>query len=183
VSAIGQAATEGALILITGGLGPTDDDVTRQAVAAWLEVELEFHPELLSQITAFFEKRGKKMAPKNRSQAFLPTGSTALDNPLGTAPGVWACKDRTLLAVMPGVPAEMKRMFTEQVLPRIAHSTKGPAVVSRKLRCFGAGESDIAQKLGDLMKRGRNPLINCTCGSGEIVLHIVATADDGVWPG
>jgi nicotinamide-nucleotide amidase len=178
VSAIGQAATEGTLILITGGLGPTDDDVTRQAVAAWLEVELEFHPELLTQITAFFEKRGKKMAPKNRSQAFLPAGSTALDNPLGTAPGVWACKDRTLLAVMPGVPAEMKRMFTEQVLPRIAHSTKGPAVVSRKLRCFGAGESDIAQKLGDLMKRGRNPLINCTCGSGEIVLHIVATADE-----
>ncbi|MHC4930293.1 MAG: molybdopterin-binding protein [Planctomycetota bacterium] len=99
----------------------------------------------MSQITAFFEKRGKKMAPKNRSQAFLPTGSTALDNPLGTAPGVWACKDRTVLAVMPGVPAEMKRMFTEQVLPRVTHSANEHTIVSGKLKCFGAGESDIAR--------------------------------------
>jgi nicotinamide-nucleotide amidase len=176
VSAIDQASLDGDLILITGGLGPTDDDLTRQAVAAWLEVALEFHPELLAQISDFFEKRGKKMAPKNRSQASIPAGSTVLDNPLGTAPGFWACKDKTHLAVMPGVPAEMKRMFTDQVMPRVAHSTEGPTVVAGKLRCFGAGESDIAQKLGDLMKRGRNPLINCTCGSGEIVLHIVATA-------
>jgi len=178
VAAIFQASLDGTLILITGGLGPTRDDLTRQALATWLGVALEFHPELLTQISDFFEKRGKKMAPNNRSQAHIPSGSTALDNPVGTAPGFWACKGETLLAVMPGVPAEMKRMFTEQVVPRIAHSTKGPAVVSRKLRCFGAGESDIAQKLGPLMERGRNPLINCTCGSGEIILHIVATAPE-----
>lgn len=176
VAAIRQASLDGNLILITGGLGPTDDDLTKQAVAAWLQVELEFHPKLLAQISDFFEKRGKKMPSKNRSQAYIPVGSTTLDNPLGTAPGFWACKDNTFLAVMPGVPAEMKRMFADQVMPRIAHSIEGPAVVSGKLRCFGAGESDIAQKLGDLMERGRNPLINCTCGSGDIVLHIVATA-------
>jgi nicotinamide-nucleotide amidase len=72
----------------------------------------------------------------------------------------------------------MKRMFTEQVMPRVTHSTDEHTIVSGKLKCFGAGESDIAQKLGSLMKRGRNPLINCTCGSGEIVLHIVAAAND-----
>lgn len=178
MSAIGQASRDGDLILITGGLGPTDDDITRQAVASWLGVDLEFHPELLTQISSFFENRGKKMAPKNRSQAYLPSGSTALDNPLGTAPGFWVCKDSVCLAVMPGVPSEMKQMWTNQVAPRIPSSVDGPVVLSGKLRCIGAGESDIAQKLGNLMERGRNPLINCTCGSGEIVLHIVATAKE-----
>ncbi len=176
VAAIRQASQEGELILITGGLGPTDDDLTRQAVADYLGMALEFHPELLVQISDFFETRGKKMAPNNRSQACIPAGSTVLDNPLGTAPGFWACKDTISLAVMPGVPAEMKRMFIDQVVPRIECSAEGPVVVSGKLRCFGAGESDIAQKLGALMARRRNPLINCTCGSGEIVLHIVAMA-------
>ena len=176
VAAIRQASQEGDLILVTGGLGPTDDDLTRQAVAAYLDRPLESRPELLSQISGFFEKRGKKMAPNNRSQADVPAGSTALDNPIGTAPGFWVCKDSIFLAVMPGVPAEMKRMFTDQVIPRMARSVVGgPVVVSGKLRCFGAGESDMTQKLGDLMKRRRNPLINCTCGSGEIVLHIIAT--------
>ena len=178
VTAISQASQEGDLVLITGGLGPTDDDLTRRAVAAYVGVALEFHPELLKQISDFFEKRGRKMAPKNRSQAYIPVGSTTLDNPLGTAPGFWASKDDASLAVMPGVPSEMKHMFTDQVMPRIAHFIRGPAVVSGKLRCFGAGESDIAQILGNLMERGRNPLINCTCGSGEIVLHIVATAKE-----
>ena len=176
VAAIRQASQEGELILITGGLGPTDDDLTRQAVADYLGMALAFHPELLVQISDFFETRGKKMAPNNRSQACIPAGSTVLDNPLGTAPGFWACKDTISLAVMPGVPAEMKRMFIDQVVPRIEWSAEGPVVVSGKLRCFGAGESDIAQKLGALMARRRNPLINCTCGSGEIVLHIVAMA-------
>jgi len=178
VAAIRQASQDGELILVTGGLGPTDDDLTRQAVAAYLDVALEFQPELLTQISDFFENRGKKMAPNNRSQAYIPAGSTVLDNPIGTAPGFWACKDAIYLAIMPGVPAEMKRMFTDQVMPRIEHFVEGTTIVSGKLRCFGAGESDIALKLGDLMKRGRNPLINCTCGSGEIVLHIIATAED-----
>ncbi|RKY13309.1 MAG: competence/damage-inducible protein A [Planctomycetota bacterium] len=178
LAAIRQASQEGDLILVTGGLGPTDDDLSRQAVAVYWGVPLEFQPELLVQISDFFEKRGKKMASNNRSQAYIPAGSAVLDNPVGTAPGFWACKDNIFLAAMPGVPAEMKRMFTDQVIPRITRLTEGPTVVSGKLRCFGAGESDIAQKLGDLMKRGRNPLINCTCGSGEILLHIIAAAED-----
>jgi nicotinamide-nucleotide amidase len=177
VTAIQQASQEGEIILITGGLGPTDDDLTRQAVAVYLNVDLEFQPELLEEISNFFQSRGRTMAPTNRSQAYIPAGSRALDNPLGTAPGFWASKDKVYLAVMPGVPAEMKHMFTNQVVPRIPHSNQGTIVVSEKLRCFGVGESSLAQKLGDLMKRGRNPQINCTCGSGDIVLHIIATAD------
>ncbi len=178
LAAIRQASQDGNLILITGGLGPTKDDLTRRAVADYWDVALEFQPELLAQISDFFEKRGKKMPPNNRSQAYIPAGMMALGNPIGTAPGLWFHKDPVHLAVMPGVPVEMKRMFVDQVVPRIARSAEESVVASGQLRCFGAGESDIAQKLGDLMKRGRNPLINCTCGSGEIVLHIIATAED-----
>jgi nicotinamide-nucleotide amidase len=178
VTAIQDASQQGELIFITGGLGPTDDDLTRDAVAAYLGVELEFHPEILSEIEGFFRKRGKKMAPKNRSQAYIPAGAKMLDNPIGTAPGFRARKNDHDVVVMPGVPAEMKQMFTDHVLPAIEQSLSTARVVCRKLRCFGAGESEIAQKLGDLMERGRNPLINCTCGSGEIILHINAISED-----
>lgn len=178
VKAIHDAAEQGELIFITGGLGPTDDDLTRNAVAAYLGVELEFHPEILSIINDFFEKRGKKMAPNNRSQAYIPKEAKILDNPSGTAPGFWARKNDHDIVVMPGVPAEMKQMFADHVMPRIEQSVSAARVISRKLRCFGAGESDIAQKLGNLMERGRNPLINCTCGSGDIILYINAVSED-----
>lgn len=178
VKAIQDASQQGGLIVITGGLGPTDDDLTRDAVAAYLGVELEYHEEILRVINDFFEKRGKKMAPKNRSQAYIPKGAQILDNPIGTAPGFWARKNDHDIVVMPGVPAEMKQMFTDHVLPSIEQDASMERVVCRRLRCIGAGESDIAQKLGDLMERGRNPLINCTCGSGDIVLHINAVSKD-----
>jgi nicotinamide-nucleotide amidase len=178
VKAIQEASKWGDLILITGGLGPTDDDLTREAVAAYLGIELEFHPEILRVINDFFDKRGKTMAPTNRSQAYIPAGARILDNPIGTAPGFWAQKKRYDIVVMPGVPAEMKQMFTDYVMPVVEQSLPAAKVVCRKLRCFGAGESDIAQKLGNLMERGRNPLINCTCGGGDIVLAINAASED-----
>ena len=178
VKAIQDASQQGELIMVTGGLGPTDDDLTREAVAACLGAELEFHDEILRAMNDFFEKRGKTMAPKNRSQAYIPAGAAILDNPIGTAPGFRARKKGCDIVAMPGVPAEMKQMFTDHVLPFLEQSLSTARVVCRKLRCLGAGESEIAQKLGNLMERGRNPLINCTCGSGDIVLHINATAED-----
>ncbi|MCI0499551.1 MAG: competence/damage-inducible protein A [Planctomycetales bacterium] len=179
VQALKTAAEQTDILLVTGGLGPTDDDVTRQAMAAWLGVELEFQPDWLEKLKAFFEDRGRKMAPRNRTQAYCPAGCERLDNSVGTAPGFCGIADGVFWAVMPGVPAEMTQMFNEHVMGRIRGLAEGgPVVVSGKLRCFGASESDIAQQMGDLMRRGRNPLINCTCGSGEIVLHIVATAAD-----
>ncbi len=172
------AAEQADIILVTGGLGPTDDDLTRDAAARYLGVELEFHPDILEQLTAFFEKRGKMMAEKNRSQAYIPAGCEIMENPCGTAPGFWGHKDGRFIAVMPGVPSEMKRMFDEQVVGRIRKIHSGPIVMSGKVRCFGSGESTVAQKLGNLMDRGRNPLINCTCGHGDIILHVVAQSED-----
>lgn len=178
LDALHTAAKQADIILVTGGLGPTDDDLTRQAVADYLGFELEFHPEILNQLEDFFAKRGRVMAETNRCQAFIPAGCEILDNPIGTAPGFWCQKEKAVIAVMPGVPVEMKRMFDEQVVHRIRSIHTGAVIAGGKVRCFGPGESTLAQKLGDLMDRGRNPLINCTCGSGEILLHIIAQAEN-----
>jgi nicotinamide-nucleotide amidase len=159
-------------------LGPTDDDLTRQSLAEFLGVELQFHPELFESIAAFFRRRNFAMVEKNRIQAYLPAGTEAIPNPTGTAPGMVACKDKLRIFCLPGVPSEMKVMFTEFLIPRLAEFTDRQVVVSRRLKCFGTGESMIAEKLGNLMQRGRNPLINCTVSDAVITLHVVATASD-----
>lgn len=178
VEALEQACRLGQLVLLSGGLGPTDDDLTRQAVAAFLGVELAFQPEIFEQLNIFFASRGYVMAEANRSQAYIPAGCEVLANRCGTAPGFAGRKGETLIAVMPGVPSEMKTMFAEQVVRRIQAIHTGSVIASGKVRCFGVGESMLADKLGDLMNRERNPLINCTCGEGEVLLHVIARADD-----
>ncbi len=177
--AIGHAWADADVILITGGLGPTDDDLTRSAVAKFLDVQLEFRAELLDRIKAFFDKRGRQMSDTNRVQAFLPIGVQPLDNPIGTAAGLLAEKQGKLLAALPGVPSEMKQMFRDSLAPRLHPWVGSQIVKSRKLRCFGTGESNIAEMLGSLMQRGRNPLINCTVHGSIITLHIIAQADAG----
>lgn len=176
VQSLRQATQCAELILVTGGLGPTDDDITRQAVANYLEVPLEFREELLKHLNMFFARLGRPMAQKNLSQTYVPQGTQILHNPKGTAAGFWFERSQLKIAVMPGVPAEMRCMFESHVLPRIKKTRTGSVVVNAKLRCFGLGESEIAQKLDSRMERGRNPLVNSTCGEGDIVLHISATA-------
>jgi len=176
VRALKLAGDDADVILATGGLGPTDDDVTRQAFAELLGAELQMQNELLEQIQGFFARRGLEMPEKNRIQAYIPVGAKALANNLGTAPGIMAKADSKVFIAMPGVPSEMKQMFCESVVPGLRQLASAQAVVVRKVRCCGAGESTIAEMLGDLMQRGRNPLINCTAESGVITLHIIATA-------
>ena len=176
VRSLDLAVGEADVVLITGGLGPTDDDVTRQALATFLKVELQFQEELLEKMRAFFARRGRQMAVKNKVQAYIPAGAKALVNNFGTAPGIMAKVGEKLLFALPGVPSEMERMFEESVLPELRELDVEQAVVIRKLRCFGTGESSIAELVGDFGRRGRNPLINFTAGHGVITLHIVATA-------
>lgn len=178
VRALGLASADADVVIVTGGLGPTDDDLTRQAFAESLGVELELRDELLEKMREYFARRNYQMAAKNEIQAYLPAGAKALANNRGTAPGIWAESAGKLFFAMPGVPAEMKQMFAESVLPELRQFAGDQAVVVRKLRCFGAGESTIAQQLGTIMHRGRNPLINCTVDLGVITLHIVATAQN-----
>jgi len=177
VRGLSLASADADVVLVTGGLGPTDDDLTRQAMAKFLGVELELHNELLEKIQKFFAARGRQMAETNKIQAYIPAGAKALAN-IGTAPGIMAESEGKLFFALPGVPMEMKRMFEESVLPELERFAGGQAVVVKKLKCFGAGESTIAELLGSMMQRGRNPLINCTVSSGIITLHIIATSED-----
>ena len=173
------ASSEADIIIATGGLGPTDDDLTRQGLAKFLGVELEMRDELLEKLERFFLTRNWPMPGKNKIQACIPAGAKALPN-IGTAPGILAESQGKMFFALPGVPSEMKRMFAESVLPELRSFTNGQAVVVQKLNCYGEGESRIAQKLGTMMQRSRNPLINCTVSSGVITLHIIATAKDEV---
>lgn len=172
------AAGDADVVIISGGLGPTDDDLTRQAMAAFLGVGLELHEDLLANIRQFFDRRGVAMPARNAIQAHIPAGARAIPNENGTAPGVQACKGGTALFAMPGVPSEMERMLEASVLPRVREIAKSQAIVTKRLKCFGAGESTIAEMIGDAMERGRNPLVNCTVQSGVITLEVVATSAD-----
>jgi len=177
VRAFDQACYDTDVIIATGGLGPTDDDLTRQAMAKFLGVELELHDDLLEKILHFFNRLNRQMPERNKIQAYIPAGARALPN-VGTAPGIRAESKGKLFFALPGVPQEMKRMFEESVIPDLKQFAGGQAVVVRKLKCFGAGESTIAELLGNAMQRGRNPLINCTVTSGIITLHIIASAQN-----
>jgi len=180
VRALNLASNDADVVIATGGLGPTDDDLTRQAFAKFLGTELEFQSELLQEIQNFFTSRGRQMPEKCKVQAYIPVGAKAIANNLGTAPGIMAKQGGKLLFALPGVPSEMKQMFEESVLAELQRFGSGQAIVIRKLKCFGAGESNIAELLSDLMQRGRNPLINCTAEHGVITLTIIATAKDKI---
>jgi nicotinamide-nucleotide amidase len=170
------AASEADIVVVTGGLGPTDDDLTRQAFARFLGVELVLCQDLLAKVKRFFDRRGIEMPERNSIQACIPQGAQAVENEMGTAPGIRARKDGKLLFALPGVPSEMKHMFETLVLPELRTLVSGQAIVVRRLKCFGTGESKIAEMIGDAMQRGRNPLVNCTVQTGVITLEVVATA-------
>jgi nicotinamide-nucleotide amidase len=182
IRAFNLASSDADVVIATGGLGPTDDDLTRQALAGFLGSELQLQDQLLQKIRDFFSQRNLQMPDKNKIQAYIPAGAEAIANNLGTAPGIMAkvgaVREPPLLVALPGVPSEMKQMFEESVLPELRRFAGGQAVVVRKLKCFGAGESAIAEMLGDIMQRDRNPLINCTVQYGVVTLHIIATAKD-----
>jgi len=177
-NAIEYASGKADIILITGGLGPTDDDLTRDGIAKFLGVKLEYHPDIFEKIKKFFAARNYPMPEKNKIQAYLPAGTSEIENNLGTAPGIFYKGNKKIIAAFPGVPSEMKQMFDESILPKLKGICGGDFLVVRKVRCIGAGESTIAEMLDDLMNRGRNPLINCTVDHGIITLHIVARAED-----
>ncbi|MBI5723065.1 MAG: competence/damage-inducible protein A [Planctomycetes bacterium] len=174
--AILLAANKVELLIISGGLGPTADDITRQALAEAMGTELELNEACLAELEAFFKIRHRQMNQTNKIQAYIPRGATPIPNPLGTAPGLRAAIGRTQIFVMPGVPSEMKKMLADHVLPAVGGSA-GAAVI-RILHTFGQGESDIASRIEDLMARGRNPLIGTTVAAGMVSVRLICRAAD-----
>ena len=169
-----RACEQADVVLISGGLGPTVDDLTRQALAEAMGVPLELREEFVERIRAFFTARSRSMPETNVVQAQFPAGSEPIANTCGTAPGIRARCKRAAIFAMPGVPREMREMYRRDVRPRLIPQTGGAAILAATLNCFGAGESDIAEKIVDLMERGKNPAVGTTARQGVIGVRILA---------
>jgi nicotinamide-nucleotide amidase len=165
------------VVITTGGLGPTEDDVTREAVSRATGRELEFHPDLLDQIEAFFRARGLPLSPSNRKQAYIPRGAIPMPNPVGTAPCFILEDGSRTLIVLPGVPREMEYLLRTAALPHI-RSRYGlrAAIVSRLVRVAGLGESRVGEMLADLMAKGANPTVGTMAHPGQVDVRIAAKA-------
>ena len=169
------------VLVISGGLGPTADDVTRQALAAAMNVDMELNGGWLATIEQFFQQRGRSMPEINRVQAMIPRGAKCIENTCGTAAGIAARLARTgggtcQVYVVPGVPSEMKAMLELSVLPVLAERLGGAKILSRVLHTFGLGESAVAEMLGDLMDRRRNPSVGTTVSNGLVSIRVNSSA-------
>ncbi|MCR9117990.1 MAG: CinA family nicotinamide mononucleotide deamidase-related protein [bacterium] len=181
IEVIRVAARRADVVICTGGLGPTADDLTREAIAQAAGVELEFRQPVLDHIAGLYQSRGRAMPERNRVQAMFPAGANVIPNPHGTAPGVdytFRTENETpcRLFALPGVPAEMTEMWEETVGPAIFDMTGGSqrVIVHRALKCFGVGESRLEEMLPDLIARGRTPTVGITVSRATITLRIRA---------
>ncbi|MBV9323264.1 MAG: competence/damage-inducible protein A [Chloroflexi bacterium] len=174
-AAFRQAVDRSDVIITSGGLGPTEDDLTREAIADVFGEQPRVVPELEAHLREFFTRRGRPMPERNVKQATLIPSASVLPNPVGTAPGWWVERDGTVIASMPGVPHEMHKMWEEQVQPRLAQRISGGAIVSRILKLIGIGESNAEEVVGDLT-HSINPTLATYAKPDGIHLRLTAKA-------
>ncbi len=175
-ASIGQALRNASIVILTGGLGPTEDDVTREAAAEALGRKLIFRQELLDALTERFERLNRKMADNNRRQTFVVEGAESLFNARGTAAGQWIEYGERVLLLLPGPPNELKAMFTGQCLPRLRKKLPAQVIRTRFYRVAGMGESDLDQLISPVYKPHPNPATTILAGAGDIQIHLRARA-------
>jgi len=177
-----QAVERSDVVVASGGLGPTADDLTRDAIARAAGRELVLDPASLEHVRRVFSRRNRPMPERNERQAMIPRGGRMVPNPHGTAPGIDLDVPRPggkpcRVFALPGVPAEMKEMWYGTVAGELLKSGGGAAVVRHKqIKCFGTGESNIESMLPDLVRRGREPRVGINASQTTIVLRITAVA-------
>jgi len=170
-----RGAIEGAdIVIATGGLGPTEDDLTREAAAAALGRRLVRDPGLLEELKARFARYGRAMAPNNAKQADLIEGARALANPRGTAPGQTIEVNGRLLVLLPGPPVEMEPMFENHVFPEIRTRASGRVLKTRVVRIAGMGESDVDAAVAPVYRTFTNPRTTILSAPGQVELHLTA---------
>lgn len=174
--AISDALARCEVVITSGGLGPTVDDVTREGIAEAFGLELKFRPDLWEQIEARFAAFGRNPTENNRRQAMLPGGATGIENPVGTAPAFIVERDNQCVIALPGVPAELEHLLNLEVLPYLRSRLEVPAVIkSRLLRTAGIGESWIDERIDDL-ERMTNPTVGLAAHPGRVDIRITAKA-------
>ncbi|KJU71648.1 competence/damage-inducible protein A [Clostridium baratii] len=172
-----EAFSRSDIIITTGGLGPTKDDMTKELVAEFLGMDMYLHEKSLKKIEDYFKKMGRIPVKSNEKQAYFPKEAIILENNNGTAPGAIFEKDGKAIIVLPGPPKEMEPMFNESVR-KYLESLTGYTIVSEVLRVFGIGESEAENKLQDLIDNGKNPTIAPYAKEGEVTFRITAKGKD-----
>jgi nicotinamide-nucleotide amidase len=179
VVALDEMLEQADAVVVCGGLGPTQDDVTREAIAGVMGVELELHEDLAEAIREMFGSRFRDMPLNNLRQAQVPKGATAIPNPIGTAPGIRAELDGKVIYAVPGVPYEMQKMIVEQVLPDLLErSGESAVIVSRSLKTWGQSESGLAEMIAHRVDAQTNPTIAFLArGIEGLVVRLTAKAE------
>lgn len=168
-----KALVRSDIVITTGGLGPTKDDLTKETIAKAMNRRLVFHEDIMELIREYFMKKHRQVAPNNEKQAYLPENSIIIPNPNGTAPGCIIEEEGKTVIMLPGPPKEMQPMFDQTVFPYL-RERNGVVLVSRMLKIFGIGESELETRLMDLIDEQSNPTIAPYVAQGEITLRITA---------
>ena len=173
-AAIRLAMSRSGIVILSGGLGPTEDDVTRDAAALALDRKLIFHPEIAEALEQRFLRANRKMAEVNKRQALVIEGADILPNDRGTAPGQWAEESGAVLMLLPGPPHELKAMFERQCLPRLERIVPGQAIRTIFLRVTGMSESDLDTLIAPVYKKYVNPATTILAANGDLQIHLRA---------
>jgi len=179
LEALAESSTRADIILITGGLGPTNDDLTKPCLAKYFQCDLALNKQALKEVQWIFDKIGRELTETNRQQAILPTKCSVVTNRAGTAPGMWFQEEDKVYVSMPGVPHEMKIMMAEQVLTRLQTVFKTPAIYHKIIKTIGIGESWLADKIAPWEQQlPPNIKLAYLPGLGEVKLRLTAVGDD-----
>ncbi len=169
-----RAVRRSQIVILSGGLGPTEDDVTRDAVAQAIGRKLVFHPEIAEKLEQRFLQMFRKMPEINKRQAFLVEGAEMLANDRGTAPGQWIEENGAWILMLPGPPHELKSMFTRQCMPRLERRVPKQHIQTLVLRVAGMSESDLDQTIAPVYKKYENPVTTVLAHAGDIQVHLRA---------